>query len=753
MFDGNENNLRDNAQYVTNIAIETLSAEKKEDGLYSLCLTWSLNGGRFHDSDAKYEVNVFYGGVKQSEAYAVTVDKIDDCSGTVSGMKLDTSDKEKPYTISLIYSKDSTSRESDVVEIPIYELENLTGEYFDSSLNISWDKSFNNYPYIFCRVYRDKGIEEIYEVPKANTNIQVSLPKTSNKLPINADIYSTDGDGISGIVQKLRFFPQGIALTSFDREEDSLNAEFYFSCSEEESKNLSVYFCILKDNTVLKRSEQVSLTPISNGRFKVTLNNFFAEILQSCVEKSFLGAVIEYRNAKTVVFSGAACLPLAAPVLKATEYLSVGVRLTVEYPLSAPVIGFWGNDNAAHYSKEIDVKCSELEVFGVRPIFSVNGCECRGVSSDKISVFRESFFIETANDKGAVIYYRQNSGKSDEAVCEFSRELFLTHLTTGISSENNIITLEPCTKSGALYTLKLDNSFLLSADNNNQELNGFYKKLFGIDADGAANNITPMGFYLLSDAVSRMCRCKLSDVCALYRNFIPESRYCAVLPGDILRIETSVYTEQTDSGSEDVSGYTLTNTIEYNAALSGSANSAAIVFDSFVSSMSKGMNFTRSAETGQNCRLSGMTDVAVNVENPYLYLVYPINYYSSDMPASVYPYDNAFLIGNINYSTLLDELNDITEYPEHSAELDGVAYFNGRSSVTILIPVCVNEVQHHVPVGTSIYELLTGLGYYGAEFKLFRLNANREYCPVFIEDGIPSSEIILISGDKIDTDF
>ena len=96
MFDGNENNLRDNAQYVTNIAIETLSAEKKEDGLYSLCLTWSLNGGRFHDSDAKYEVNVFYGGVKQSEAYAVTVDKIDDCSGTVSGMNLDTTDKEKP---------------------------------------------------------------------------------------------------------------------------------------------------------------------------------------------------------------------------------------------------------------------------------------------------------------------------------------------------------------------------------------------------------------------------------------------------------------------------------------------------------------------------------------------------------------------------------------------------------------------------------------------------------------------------------
>lgn len=753
MFDENENNLLDNAQYVTNIAIATLSAERKEDGSYGFCLTWTLNGGRFHDSDAKYEVNVFYGGVKQSEVYPVTVDKIDDCSGTVSGMKLDTSNKEKPYSISLIYSKDGASKESDAVEIPIYELENLTGEYFDSSLNISWDKSFNNYPYIFCRVYRDNGIEEIYEVSKTKTNIQVSLPKTANELPINADIYSTDGDGISGIVQKLRFFPRGMALTSFDRDGDSLNAEFDFSCSEEESKNLSVYFCVLKDNTVLKRSEQVSLTPISNGRFKVTLNNFFAEILRSCVEKSSLGAVIEYRNAKTVVFSGAACLPLAAPVLKATEYVRGGARLTAEYPLSAPVIGFWGDDNAAHYSREINVKYSEFEVFAVRPIFSVNGCECKGISSDKISVFRESFFIETANDKSTVIYYRQNSGNTNEAVCEFSRELFLTHLTAGISSENNIITLEPCTESGALYTLKLDNSSLLSADNNNQELNGFYKKLFGIDAGGAANNITPMGFYLLSDAVSRMCRCKLSDVCALYRNFIPESRYCAVLPGDMLRIETSIYTEQTDSDSEDISGYTLTNTLEYNATLSGSENSAVIVFDSFVSSMTKGMNFTRSAETGQNCRLSGITDAAVNVEYPYLYLVYPINYYSSNIPASVYPYDNAFLIGNINYSTLLDELKDITEYPEHSAELDGVAYFNGRSSVTILIPVCVNGIQHRVPVGTSIYELLTGLGYYGAEFKLFRLNAKREYCPVFIEDGIPSSEITLISGDKIDTAF
>lgn len=750
MFDVNINNSLDEAQYITNVEIVTLNAEKTEDGVFGLSLSWSLNGGRIRDSDAKYEVNVFYGGVKQSEGYTVTVDKIDGSSGTVSGMKLDTSDKEKAYSISLVYSKDSQSKESDAVEIPIYELENLRGEYFEGNLIISWDKSFNSCPYITCRVYRDNGVETVYEVTRENTRFQISVPETSDEIPLNADISSTDGDGIYGITQHLRFFPQGITLTSFDRNINSLFAEFDFPCSDEESKNLNIYFCIVKDNTVLKRSAATPLTSLEKNHFKITLQDFFAEIIPSRLEKWSLGAVIEYRKAKTKLFSGAACLPLATPALNVAEYARDVIRIAVKYPQSAPVIGFWGDDNKTHFSDEIDVNCSEFYTFGVRPIFCVNGRECKGISSEKIPISREAFIVERDYDKNAVIYYRQNSNKADKAVCQFTQELFSDHLNEGISSENNIITLAPCTEGGALYTLTLDNSSILAAGNNNSELNGFYKKLFGIDAGGAVKNITPAGFYLLADAVSRMCRCKLTDVCTLSRNFIPESRYCAVMPGDVLMVETSIYTEQTDSNSEKISGYTLTNTAEYCAVLNGSGNNASIIFNSFVSSMIKNMCFARSAEENPNWRLSGIMDITANAENPYIYLVYPINYYSSDMPASVYPYDNAFFIGSTNYSTLLDELMDITEYPEHSADLENVSYFNGRSSVTIMIPVCVNGEQRCVPVGMTVYELLTGLGYFGSEFKLFRLNYRREYCPVFIESNVSSSEITLLRGDKIE---
>ena len=749
MLDEKTENKPEGEQYVTNVRIAGLSVTTAADGSYGIGLTWELNGGKFHDRDAKYEVSVFY-GEEQKGSYTVDVDKTDDSSGTVSGMKLDVSNKDKSYSISLIYSKDSERKESDKAEIPVYGLSNLSGEYFNGNLNISWDKSFDNYPYIYCDVYRDGGLKQIYEVRRTNTNFQVSIPENECELPLNADIYPTDGDSIYGVVQKLRFFPRGVALTSFDKAGDSLNAEFDFSCSEEESKALTAYFCVVKGNSILKRSDAVALAPAAAGKFKVTIDNFFAKLLPSCTESSCLGVIIEYRNAKTAVFSGAACLPLAAPVFGAAEYVCDGVRLTAEYPLNAPIIGFLGSDNKTYCSEEINIKFSESETFGLRPVFCVNGHECKGVSSDKIPTFCESYSIETDSDKNAVIYYRQNSGSVKEAVCQFSQELFLSHLSSGISSENNVITLEPCAEGGVLYTLKLDNSVLLTADNNNSELNGFFKKLFGIGTGGTANNVTPAGFYMLCGAVSRMCRCKLSDICALSRNFIPESRYCAVLPGDTLKIETSVYTEQTNSNSENITGYTLANVSEYCAVLSGSGNNAAFIFDSFVKGISGGMNFSISAGTDLSRRLSGITDLSVNVDLPYLYLIYPINYYPPDMPTSLYPYDNAFLLGNKNYSTLLDELKDITEYPEHSVELDGVAYFNGRSSVTILIPVYVNGARRLVPAGTSVYGLLMEYGYYDGKFKLYRLNAKQKYCSVFVADGISCSEIILMSGDKIE---
>lgn len=723
---------------VNDIDVDELRALKEEDGAFGCRLSWELNGGRARDDGASYTVNVYRGGEKVG-AYPVTADAPDRLSGSAGGMKLDVSDKTKTYTLTVVYSKGANVVESGAVDFPVYGVTGLKGKYLNGCLYINWDGFPDKTRYIFCDVYRDNGLKQIYEVSKTDDNIQVRVPEFAGDIPLNADVYATDGNNmIFGVVQKLRFFPSGISLTSFDRDGDSLSTEFNLVCSETESKKLRVRFCIVKDGVILHSAEPVAPTVVSsdgkgNYSFKAAAGGFFTDLLPSLMECSSLGAVVELDGAETAALGGVSCLPLAAPALAVTEYLRDGALLEVGYPSGTPAVGF-SSGGKTYYSSEISVRSAENSKFGVRPVFRVNDRETPGISSVSVNVSHD-FYSVGKNDGGAIISFCQ-AGKTDGIAVELTRELFYAHLTESVSSENNIVTLEP--GNGSSYTLKIADKPLDSA-----ELNDFYAKLFDIKG-GESNSLTPEGFYLLRGAAARSCSCALSEVLAAARNFVPTSRCCGILPGDVLRVETSVYVEQTNSNIASVSGYTLSNTAEYRVALGG----AALVFDPFVSGMSKAISSAFSAESTPNRMFAGAFDLSVNAEFAYLFLVYPINYYTPDLPASERPSENVSLMGGANFPVLLDAVKSAAENPRSMDDMDNVYYFNGRSAATVLIRVFVNGAERLIPVGTTVYALQSERGAYGG-FKLSRLNASGEYCPVFVEEGVSGSEIALLSGDRL----
>lgn len=738
--------------HITDVEISRLSAVKADDGTFGLDIEWKINSGRFHDIDAKYTVNVAFGGEKKG-AYAVTVDKENSSAGTVRKMALDVSDKRKTYTVSLVCEKDGESCESAALEMPVFGFDNLRGEYQGGTLIIRWDSANDSCPFVFCAVHREGGFKKLFDTDKTGTGFRVCVTD-DDSAEFEADIYATDGDRVFGVAQTLRFFPRGITLTSVERNGSALDAEFELVCSQDESEALRAALCIVKNGVILQSSEFAkpsSVTKKSEGlyAFKAEAGDFFADFLPSFAENVNLSAVIEYRGAATKAFGESACLPAAAPALRVREYVRGGALFSVSYSPSAAVTGYLGSNGMMYCSEEFEVGEEDGQTFSVRPVFCVNANRCMGISSESKAVSREYYLIEQGEDKQAVIAYRQPSaskaGNGGVIVHKFTRELFCSHLKEAVSSKNAVIVLEPSADDDS-YTLKVSETALLSAEDNNAELGGFYRLLFGIASDKSVNSITPEGFYLLADAISRMCRCRLVDVETISRGRILEMRCCGVLPGDVLNVETSVYTEQTDPRYENVSGYALAGSAEYKVSLNEGKSDAELVFDEFMSKMANAY-CSRSVNDDKCRRLSGAFDLAVNVRFPYLFLVYPINYYAPDLPASDKLYDNVTLVGGDNYSLLLDSLEVIIknrEYPLSSA------YFSGRACVSVAITLFVNGEEVKVPVGTSVYSLMAGHGRFGEAFKLYRLDARREYCPVFVDGGVSSAEITLLSGDRIE---
>ncbi len=730
----------ENEETVNKVSIVKIRPEKTGEGVFDIRLSWRFNSGLpMPPDDAAYKLYV-YGDDKCNKLaeFDVTPDEAGSVNGTAQSVTLTLPEQKKAnaFSVSLYYV--NKKKESAQAELAIFDFDNLSGSYTGDCLNIGWDKVYDGLSMIFCDVYRDNGVSRQYIVPHDKLNLQITIPDGGIDLPLNADIYSAQSnDSNYGIVQKLRFFPRVLKFNEFERSNNSLTANVTVSCSDAERENLKLQPCIVKDGEIVKCFDALDIPQQTSV---ITVPDFFVSI----TEGFYLGAVLKYNNASTLSFGGLSCLPLSELVLTTVEYTREKVLLEVGFQGSGLASGFVGSDNKTYNTSRIEIASADGVSFSLRPLYRAGGSECKGISSNAVDTFCERYAVENE-----FIYYCQKSENPESVTLGFDSELFLRHLTEGISSTNKIISLEPGTEP--LYTLTVNTKSALSADNDNSELNSFFEKLFTVTSGEDPNPVNPEGFYSLADAVSRMCRCKLSDVNKISRNFYTEKRHCAVLPNDMLKVETSLYVPQPDPETENISGYMLSCCANYSASLCGSGSDASIVFDPFVRGMCEGMQSALSVSGEIKRKMAGITDLTfLNKGIPYLYLVYPVNYYPTDYVISSQPYDNVFLIGDKSYATLLEKIASIAKNASDTKNMQGIVFFSGRSSISILIGVYFNGELCSVPVGTSVRSLLNMRGYGGNNYRLFRRNAWNEYCPVFIADNASDKAVLLLSGDRIE---
>jgi len=269
---------------------------------------------------------------------------------------------------------------------------------------------------------------------------------------------------------------------------------------------------------------------------------------------------------------------------------------------------------------------------------------------------------------------------------------------------------------------------------------------------GTANPVTPEGFFLLSDAVWRMCRCGTGDVCYLSGRYKPEERFCDLIPGSLLRVETASYMPQYNPRMENSAGFVLTNAVEYQAALSD--NRRYIEFNAFVGGVARHAGDPARADgTGNVVYASGIVDfVRTEFRRPYFRVLYPASSPASCGSESPYPADNVVLMASASYDEILDNCDKIRENPGWINSLaTPLMIFRGRSTVAVEIPVLFNGQVRNVPFGISLFGFFQQLGISKPEeYRLYRRNAEQRYCPVLADSLLPLLEIMLVCGDRIE---
>jgi hypothetical protein len=94
------------------------------------------------------------------------------------------------------------------------------------------------------------------------------------------------------------------------------------------------------------------------------------------------------------------------------------------------------------------------------------------------------------------------------------------------------------------------------------------------------------------------------------------------------------------------------------------------------------------------------------MQQAFLRLVYPLSFPNTNQPGTPYPDLNAVLIA----ASKLSELDTATRNIRSGGKVDtnkiGVLYFRGRTTFAPQIRVWVNDVEQHVPVGTTVGQIL-----------------------------------------------
>lgn len=223
---------------------------------------------------------------------------------------------------------------------------------------------------------------------------------------------------------------------------------------------------------------------------------------------------------------------------------------------------------------------------------------------------------------------------------------------------------------------------------------------------------TPYGIAILTEALSRALPQTFAETLFLAYG-LQFARGCVDLrPGVVLRVEYEGYQVAPGAQTTSLSGYVATAVAEYEVASYDRSGTWTNGLDAFLAALAqRGVSVPDSSSSGglQPGGGGALDAFTLNMQAPFVRLVYPKTFLATTSPGSAMPQFNAVLLGAQTVAALEAATELVRKTLPPGA---GVAktYFRGRTVVSALVRVVVDGVPRLVPLGTTVGNVLAGLG-------------------------------------------
>ena len=221
---------------------------------------------------------------------------------------------------------------------------------------------------------------------------------------------------------------------------------------------------------------------------------------------------------------------------------------------------------------------------------------------------------------------------------------------------------------------------------------------------------TPYGIAVITEAVSRAMPQTFAET--LYFAYgLQFTRACIDLrPGVVLRVEYEGYQTAPGAQTTTLSGYVATAVADYEVASYDRTGTWTNGLDAFLAGLTQGVVVPDPGSSGgqQPGGGGGLDAFTLNMQTPFVRLVYPPTFLATTSAGSAIPQFNALLLGSQTVAALETATDQVRKSLPPGA---GVAktYFRGRTVVRALVRILVDDVPRLVPIGTTVGNVLAAV--------------------------------------------
>lgn len=718
---------------------QTVVRAEEAAGAYTVEVYWQLNGGSSCTYKGNYTLLLLEDGVQKEQC------SLQDTVGAHNTQQEFTNlVKEKSYTVLLRAEQGSTPVVSEESNLLLQTFEEITGCFNGRELMVYWGETSREIVRGELTLWSDSRAAYTCEVPMYSNFMNIGGVGFNPSEHIYVSISPNDGIHAFGPESKvLEFYEDACEIRTLDyqQDEEQTKVELGIASWQEAGVSETVQIVFQKQGRELLQITGIMLQK-REEILKAEVTVPYTKLRREEIAGSEVFCYREKEGALSNIESTKNHISFAVPEINIVKRTAKEVKIEWEY-CGEVMPDFYITDQGEKiYDTQYTLPLEKADTFCLAAGFEKEGAARRGSYAEISNVFRQGYYPVLQEDGSLACVYHQNSFSEKSVSHPFFGHLFETEPEFPVTAGG--ICLD---KQGDGYLLKTDTVDLITAAD-------FQEFLTGI-----RDVITPYGFYLCTEALSRMAYQKVPDTVYFSCGYEGKNRICDLRPGYVLEVQTEIYMPQENPDMDNSAGFVTSFQEEYPVSFPMEEGGKFLEFNSFLEGYADFMDNSSRSDDTNVIYTGGLRDfLTPRARQPFYRIVYPSTLPDSGQAEITYPSENIILLAAGSYGEIQEATDAILEDPSSVNHLNiPVMLFRGRSTLWSAIHIILNGETRKMPVGITLGKVLQKLGIYcqrGAvpkTLRLYRRDPNGREVPVYWDwTSCPMDEFVMVNGDRIE---